>query len=132
MSAAEPTLDDLQTGGDFLPRHIGPQPQQIEEMLATLDAKSLDALIDRVVPAKIRTRRPLALPAGKGERDALSRLRKIAGRNKVFSSMIGMGYYGTVMPKVILRRVLESPGWYTAYTPYQAEISQGRLEALLN
>ena len=96
-------LDDLQTGGDFLPRHIGPQPQQIDEMLATLDAKSLDALIDRVVPAKIRTRRPLALPAGKGERDALSRLRKIAGRNHVFSSMIGMGYYGTIMPKVILR-----------------------------
>lgn len=132
MSADEPTLDQLQTDGDFLPRHIGPQPQQIKEMLKALNAKSLDALIDRVVPAKIRSRRPLALPKGKGERDALSRLRKIAGRNKVFSSMIGMGYYGTVMPKVVLRRVLESPGWYTAYTPYQAEISQGRLEALLN
>ncbi|MGI9437764.1 MAG: aminomethyl-transferring glycine dehydrogenase [Geminicoccaceae bacterium] len=132
MINVEPALKDLQTDSDFLPRHIGPRPEQIEEMLATLSAKSLDALIDRIVPDKIRSKQPLDLPVGRGERDALSYLRKVAGRNQLFTSMIGMGYYGTVMPKVVLRRVMENPGWYTAYTPYQAEISQGRLEALLN
>ena len=95
-------------------------------------AKSLEDFIARVVPDKIRTKRPLELKKAMPERTALSYLRKMADRNEVFTSMIGMGYYGTVTPKVILRNVLENPGWYTAYTPYQAEVSQGRLEALLN
>ena len=97
-----------------------------------MGANSLDDFIAKVVPKKIRSERPLDLPKAKAERTALSYLRKMAERNEVFTSMIGMGYYGTVTPKVILRNVLENPGWYTAYTPYQAEVSQGRLEALLN
>ncbi len=131
MPTSEP-LQAFESRGDFIPRHIGPRPWQIAEMLAAIGADTLDQLIDRIVPAKIRTERPLGLPERRGEREALSHLRKMAGRNQVFTSMIGMGYYGTIIPKVILRRVFENPGWYTAYTPYQAEVSQGRLEALLN
>src|SRR5688500_14364667 len=101
-------------------------------MLETLGYDSLDALIDAVVPADIRLRRPLALPPGRSEREVLQALRAMAAQNQVFRSYIGMGYYGTFTPPVILRNVLENPGWYTAYTPYQAEIAQGRLEALLN
>jgi glycine dehydrogenase len=100
-------------------------------MLEVVGAKSLDDLIDKVVPKAIRQEAPLDLPEPLSERNTLSDLRKMAGRNQVFTSMIGMGYYGCVTPKVILRNVLENPGWYTAYTPYQAEVSQGRLEALL-
>jgi glycine dehydrogenase len=117
---------------DFIPRHIGPNATETAAMLQSLGASSLEDFIARVVPEKIRSRRPLALKIAMSERDALSHLRKVADRNQVFTSMIGMGYYGTITPSVILRNVLENPGWYTAYTPYQAEVSQGRLEALLN
>jgi len=131
MASSEQTLKDLEPGADFISRHIGPRGDQVQQMLAAVGAGSLDDLIDAAIPASIRSRRPLDLPDPLGEREALSVLRKMAERNEVFVSMIGMGYYGTVIPNVILRRVLENPGWYTAYTPYQAEISQGRLEALL-
>jgi glycine dehydrogenase len=117
---------------DFIPRHIGPNAVETAAMLKSLGASSLDEFINRAVPAKIRSIRSLKLPEALSEREALSAIKKMANKNQVFTSMIGMGYYGTVTPKVILRNVLENPGWYTAYTPYQAEVSQGRLEALLN
>ena len=101
-------------------------------MLDQLGYDSLDAFIDAVVPEEIRLRRPLALPPGRSEREVLQALRGLAGMNTVFRSYIGMGYAGCFTPQVVQRNVLENPGWYTAYTPYQAEISQGRLEALLN
>jgi glycine dehydrogenase len=117
---------------DFVRRHIGPGESQITEMLATLGLDSLDDLVTKAVPDSIVDQEPLDLPPIKSERATLSYLREMSERNRVFISMIGMGYYGTVMPKVILRNVMENPGWYTAYTPYQAEVSQGRLEVLLN
>jgi glycine dehydrogenase len=117
---------------DFIPRHIGPSAAETSAMLQSLGASSLEDFITKAVPAKTRSKRPLSLKPALSERDALSHLRKVADKNQVFTSMIGMGYYGTITPKVILRNVLENPGWYTAYTPYQAEVSQGRLEALLN
>ena len=117
---------------DFIPRHIGPSAADTAAMLKELGATSLDDFINKAVPAKIRSKRALELRPAMSERDALSHLRKVAEKNQVFTSMIGMGYYGTITPSVILRNVLENPGWYTAYTPYQAEVSQGRLEALLN
>jgi glycine dehydrogenase len=117
---------------DFISRHIGPSATETASMLKTLGATSLDQFIDKAVPAKIRSKKPLQLPEALSEREALSAMQKMAGKNEVYTSMIGMGYYGTITPKVILRNVLENPGWYTAYTPYQAEVSQGRLEALLN
>ena len=132
MSETRRTLEDLKMRGDFVRRHIGPGDQQIAEMLDTFGLDSLDALIDAVVPRVIRTDGPLDLEPAMSERMMLSYLRKMAKRNRVFISMIGMGYHGTSLPGVILRNVLENPGWYTAYTPYQAEVSQGRLEALLN
>ena len=113
-------------------RHIGPSPDEIAEMLAVVGASSLDALIDQTVPASIRQGQPLAWGAAMTEREALDRLREIADSNKVLTSLIGQGYHGTITPPVIQRNILENPAWYTAYTPYQAEISQGRLEALLN
>ncbi len=116
----------------FTYRHIGPRPEDITEMVAILGYESLDALIDAVVPEEIRLRRPLALPKGRSEREVLRALRRLAAQNEIFRSYLGMGYYGTFTPQVIQRNILENPGWYTAYTPYQAEISQGRLEALLN
>jgi glycine dehydrogenase len=116
----------------FAARHIGPSPAERAEMAEAAGYPSVDALIDAAVPAKIRTDRPLALPPALSEVEALSRLRELASGNQVLTSMIGLGYYGTITPGVILRNVLENPGWYTAYTPYQPEISQGRLEALLN
>jgi glycine dehydrogenase len=116
----------------FPPRHVGPGDDDIREMLATLGFDSLDALSDAVVPADIRLQRPLALPPARGERELLLELRRLSQRNSVFRSFIGMGYHGCVTPPVIQRNVLENPGWYTQYTPYQPEISQGRLEALLN
>jgi glycine cleavage system P protein (glycine dehydrogenase) len=116
----------------FTYRHIGPRPEDIEQMVEELGYASLDALIDTVVPPDIRLRRKLALPKGRTERDVLRTLRGLAGQNEIFRSYLGMGYYGTFTPQVIQRNILENPGWYTAYTPYQAEISQGRLEALLN
>ena len=116
----------------FIRRHIGPNAAETGEMLALLGFPSLDALIDAAVPGKIRLKSPLSLPPARSEFAALAELKRIASENKVFRSFIGQGYYNTITPPVIQRAVLENPGWYTQYTPYQAEISQGRLEALLN
>src|SRR5213595_1102739 len=116
----------------FVDRHLGPDARDVEEMLATLGVRNLDELIDRTVPASIRMKRELALPAGRSEFGLLREVEEIAAKNQVFRSYIGMGYSDTVTPPVILRNILENPGWYTQYTPYQPEISQGRLEALLN
>ncbi|MFL5531528.1 MAG: glycine dehydrogenase (aminomethyl-transferring), partial [Gemmatimonadales bacterium] len=126
-----PTLDVLHPS-HFAYRHIGPRRADVEEMLDLLGYSSLESFIDAVVPEEIRLRRPLALPPGRSEREVLQALRGLAGMNRVFRSYIGMGYAGCFTPQVIQRNVLENPGWYTAYTPYQAEIAQGRLEALLN
>ena len=116
----------------FADRHIGPDDRDRATMLKTLGVASLDDLIDAVVPASIRQDAPLALPEAASEVEVLDELRSIASRNVVRSSMIGLGYHDTITPPVVLRNVLENPAWYTAYTPYQPEISQGRLEALLN
>ncbi|ADE13086.1 aminomethyl-transferring glycine dehydrogenase [Sideroxydans lithotrophicus] len=116
----------------FVNRHNGPSAQDVQAMLKKIDAPSLDALIDQTVPAAIRLRKPLNLPDGMSEHAFLQHLRGIAAKNKLYKSYIGLGYYDTVVPPAIQRNVLENPGWYTAYTPYQAEIAQGRLEALLN
>jgi glycine dehydrogenase len=116
----------------FVRRHIGPNVNEAGEMLALLGRKNLDELIDAAIPKKIRLEKKLNLPDAQSEFEALAEIKKIAGENKVFRSFIGMGYYDTITPPVIQRNVLENPGWYTQYTPYQAEISQGRLEALLN
>ena len=132
MSASTPSLEELGQAGDFATRHIGPSDAEIAAMLATLGLDSLAALIERAVPAAIRTTEPLGLPGGRTEHDVLGELREMADLNEVRKSLIGLGYYGCITPNVILRNVLENPGWYTAYTPYQPEISQGRLEALLN
>src|SRR5918998_2949591 len=126
-----PTLDVLHPS-HFAYRHIGPRRSDVEDMLELLGYESLEEFIDAVVPEEIRLRRPLALPPGRSEREVLQALRGLAGMNRVFRSYIGMGYAGCFTPQVIQRNVLENPGWYTAYTPYQAEIAQGRLEALLN
>lgn len=115
----------------FVTRHIGPRNQEISKMLDKIGIKSLDELIDKTIPESIKFKEPLDLPEGMSEYDYLKYIRKIAAKNKVFKSYIGMGYYGTILPPVIQRNILENPGWYTSYTPYQAEISQGRLEALL-
>jgi len=116
----------------FADRHIGPSSDEIDRMLSAVGASSLEALIREAVPAAIRLDGPLKLPAPQTEHALLETLRTIAGQNTVYRSMIGMGYSDTITPPVILRNVLENPGWYTQYTPYQAEISQGRLEALIN
>ncbi|MDZ4661106.1 MAG: aminomethyl-transferring glycine dehydrogenase [Pseudomonadota bacterium] len=116
----------------FARRHIGPDAAQQKKMLDSLGLTSLDELINKTVPANIRTQQPYQIGQGLSESDSLIRAREIAGKNQVFKSYIGMGYYGTHTPPVIQRNILENPGWYTAYTPYQAEISQGRMEALLN
>src|SRR3954466_10194545 len=116
----------------FVDRHLGPDSRDIEEMLAALGGRNLDELIDRTVPASIRLQRALDLPPGRSEFGLLRELSEIAAKNEVFRSYIGMGYSDTVTPPVIQRNILENPGWYTQYTPYQPEISQGRLEALLN
>ncbi len=126
------SLKDLEPGANFISRHIGPDENETKQMLREFSAANLEDFIAKVVPEKIRSKRKLDMRPAMAERTALSYLRKAAERNDVFTSMIGMGYYGTVTPKVILRNILENPGWYTAYTPYQAEVSQGRLEALLN
>jgi glycine dehydrogenase len=116
----------------FPRRHIGPDDREVGEMLAALGLPSLEALIEQTVPADIRLGRPLQLPPARGEHELLDHLRAIASRNQVCRSFIGMGYHDCITPAVIQRNVLENPGWYTQYTPYQAEIAQGRLEALLN
>src|SRR5262245_39879446 len=130
--ASSPSMDLLKHPDRFLHRHIGPGLEDISQMLKVLGYASIDALIDAAVPANIRLKRPLNLPHGRSEFGILNELRTIAAKNQVFRSFIGLGYYDCVTPPVIQRNVLENPGWYTQYTPYQAEISQGRLEALLN
>jgi glycine dehydrogenase len=122
----------LETTERFQDRHIGPRPAERDEMLRAVGAPSLDALIDRTIPAPIRLEAPLDLPAAESENDFLRRLRGVAAENRVFRSFVGMGYYDCIVPSVIQRMVFENPGWYTPYTPYQAEIAQGRLESLLN
>ena len=123
---------------DYLPydfanrRHIGPSPAEMKDMLNVVGAESLEALIDETVPADIRQSQPLAFGKPKSERELLWHMRQVAKKNQVFTTMIGQGFYGTVTPPAIQRNILENPAWYTAYTPYQPEISQGRLEALLN
>ena len=116
----------------FVSRHIGPREDDIKEMLKVIGVKSLDELIDQTIPANIRLKKPLNLSNGLTEREYFRKILKIAQKNKVFNTYIGMGWYDTITPAVILRNILENPVWYTSYTPYQAEISQGRLEALLN
>lgn len=116
----------------FQSRHIGPSEYEAQEMLAVIEARSLDAFIDETIPIQIRLKHSLNMPDALGEHRFLQLLYDIAGKNKVFKSYIGMGYYDCITPTVILRNVLENPGWYTQYTPYQAEVAQGRLEALLN
>src|SRR6266487_2098524 len=116
----------------FVHRHIGPNQQEIDAMLAKVGFEDLDALIDAAIPKNIRLDRRLDLPEAKSEREALAELSALAKENKVARSFIGAGYSDCITPPVIQRNVLENPGWYTAYTPYQAEIAQGRLEALLN
>jgi glycine dehydrogenase len=126
------TLADLQDSGEFIRRHIGPDANQTSAMLATLGVGSMDELIVKTVPAAIRQETTRQLQTSLPEQQALAELKDIAQRNQVFKSYIGMGYHDTYIPNVILRNVLENPGWYTAYTPYQPEIAQGRLEGLLN
>jgi len=118
--------------GNFAQRHIGPNPDDIQQMLDSLGLASLDDLIDKTVPQAIRFHQTLNLPAAQSEFAALAKLKQIADKNQVYRSFIGMGYYDCITPTVIQRNILENPGWYTAYTPYQPEIAQGRLEALLN
>ena len=125
-------LSALAQRDDFTSRHIGPQANDIQAMLDVVGVNSLDTLIDETVPESIRIKNALNLDEGFTEREALIALKEIAEKNTVNKSFIGTGYYDTIVPSVILRNVLENPGWYTAYTPYQPEISQGRLEGLLN
>ncbi len=128
----QPSLRSLEHHDAFVERHIGPNDAEIEAMLDVVGHVSLEAFTDAIVPASIKSAAALALADETSEVDALARIRDIASRNKLYRSFIGQGYYGTHTPNVILRNVLENPAWYTAYTPYQAEISQGRMEALIN
>ncbi|MBO9573842.1 MAG: glycine dehydrogenase (aminomethyl-transferring), partial [Chitinophagaceae bacterium] len=121
-----------QQQNEFQSRHIGPDSHETAEMLKVIGKPSIEALIDATIPAGIRLSQPLQEPVPQSEYEYLRELKNTASRNKVFRSYIGQGYYGTITPSVILRNVFENPGWYTQYTPYQAEISQGRLESLLN
>ena len=116
----------------FLWRHIGPRPEDIDEMLKVVGVHSLDELIEQTVPESIRLKEILDLPAPLTEAEFFNRIREVAAKNKIYRSFIGQGYYDTISPAVIVRNILENPAWYTSYTPYQAEVSQGRLEALLN
>ena len=129
---SSPSLLELEHHPEFIERHIGPNDAEIQEMLDVVGYESLESMTDAIVPAAIKSPQPLALPSAVTEVEALARIRRIADKNQVFRSFIGQGYYGTYTPNVILRNVLENPSWYTAYTPYQAEISQGRMEALIN
>lgn len=131
-NAAAPTLRELENHEEFIARHIGISAEDEAAMLRVVGSKTRAELIDGIVPAAIRRSHPMRLPPPAAEAEALAELKALAGRNKVFKSFIGQGYYGTHTPGVILRNILENPAWYTAYTPYQAEISQGRMEALVN
>jgi glycine dehydrogenase len=128
----EPTADLIPPADSFARRHLGSGPAGQAEMLQTCGFATLEGLIEAAVPAAIRSGKALALPPGRGEHETLAELRAIASKNRVFHSYLGQGYHDTITPPVIQRNILENPGWYTAYTPYQAEISQGRLEALVN
>src|SRR3954464_4001025 len=130
--AGEATPNLLPATDTFPRRHLGSGPHEVAGMLEALGLDSIEGLIDRAIPAAICMRQPLAIPAGRGEHEALEELRGLARQNQVLKSFIGQGYYDCITPPVIQRNILENPGWYTAYTPYQAEIAQGRLEALLN
>ena len=132
LMTAHPPLPELERAAEFVPRHIGPTPEDEALMLSAIGAASRRALIEAVVPAAIARSRPMSLPAPVTEAQALAEMKALAARNQVLRSFIGQGYYGTHIPGVILRNILENPAWYTAYTPYQAEISQGRMEALVN
>ncbi len=132
MSQSTPSLRDLEQHDAFVGRHIGPNDAEIATMLAAVGHDSLEAMTDAIVPASIKSADPLALGDSLTEEEALAKIRAIAAKNQVLRSFIGQGYYGTHTPPVILRNILENPAWYTAYTPYQAEISQGRMEALVN
>jgi glycine dehydrogenase len=131
-SQTTPSLRELEHHHAFIERHIGPNDAEIAQMLRVIGHDSLEAMTDAIVPGKIKSPAPLALPQAITEVEALAKIRAIADKNQVFRSFIGQGYYGTLTPNVILRNILENPAWYTAYTPYQAEISQGRMEALIN
>src|SRR5690349_5943890 len=132
MTTTMKAMPALPVAEAFVPRHIGPSAADIEEMVKAIGFKTLDELIDATIPAKIRFNGDLGLGHGKPEQEVLAEFRAMAAKNKVFRSFIGMGYSDTVTPPVIQRNIIENPAWYTAYTPYQAEIAQGRLEALLN
>ena len=132
MTAHDGSLTALEQADAFVGRHIGPRDEDVATMLDAVGYESLDALMDAAVPASIRAEIPADFPESRTERDVLAELAALAGRNRVARSMIGLGYHDTITPPVIQRNILENPGWYTAYTPYQPEISQGRLEALLN
>ena len=127
-----PSLRELEHHHAFIERHIGPNDAEIAQMLHVIGHASLEAMTDAIVPGQIKSQQPLALAQSVTEEEALAKIRTIARKNKVFKNFIGQGYYGTLTPNVILRNILENPAWYTAYTPYQAEISQGRMEALIN
>ena len=116
----------------FERRHIGPTENEIKQMLSVINANSIDELIDQTIPKSIRNDKPMRLDPPMSESDYLTHLKKISSLNKVYKTYIGLGYNRSYLPAVIQRNILENPGWYTAYTPYQAEIAQGRLEALLN
>src|SRR3978361_630523 len=116
----------------FVRRHIGPSPRDVGAMLETVGAKSLEELMAQTLPSSIRQKTPLDLGAALSATEALAQMAELAAQNQIFTSLIGQGYSGTLLPAVIQRNILENPAWYTAYTPYQPEISQGRLEALFN
>src|SRR5258708_39048709 len=121
-----------EAAASFARRHIGPSPRDVEAMLETVGAKSLAALMGETLPSSIRQKAPLDLGRALSETEALAHMGDLAAQNQVFTSLIGQGYSGTILPAVIQRNILENPAWYTSYTPYQPEISQGRLEALFN
>ena len=132
LQTARLPLAELENASEFIARHIGPDVADEQHMLSVIGAASRRALIEAIVPGSIRRAAPMALPAALSEAQALAELKRIAGKNQLLRSFIGQGYHGTLTPGVILRNVIENPAWYTAYTPYQAEISQGRMEALVN
>ncbi|MEP7298428.1 MAG: glycine dehydrogenase (aminomethyl-transferring), partial [Burkholderiales bacterium] len=132
LMSAHPPLRALENAAEFVARHVGIEARDEAHMLSVIGAASRRALIEAIVPRSIARGAPMALPEPLTEAQALGELKAIAGRNQMLKSFIGQGYFGTHTPGVILRNVLENPAWYTAYTPYQAEISQGRMEALVN
>src|ERR1700749_531830 len=130
MNGPFKSIDEAATS--FVRRHIGPSPRDVQAMLEVVGAKSLDELMSETLPVSIRQKTPLDLGRALSETEALAHMGKLAAQNATFTSLIGQGYSGTILPAVIQRNILENPAWYTAYTPYQPEIGQGRLEALFN